>query len=346
MGRHFGHTRLWKAAVAVTFAATVMMAGVGQAVAADQPTPPTQPAAGALGGAGPCGSSRTDEANKTDWGLWVWLYQPTGTGTPRSGGTCDDAKRPVVFMTHGWGAMWPWWYQGVIDNMVSNGYIVAFANYTSLPAADLDWYADMTYPQVDHGWVQATTMTTRMDLANIGLWSHSYGGGMTPWLSSKVEGHGWGTSSFWILMNDPRYLKKVPADPQDITFPKNTRVLVVNWGTGNDTVLPEYDRMRAPGGTKERVRVLSDNSHPDVKVYTAEHTSSNDCPDGEKFDQLGVYFECHRSHIQYYGLYRNWQALADSARLGAQLGDLTGMGIWSDGIPATAATIMDPPPAR
>jgi hypothetical protein len=74
----------------------------------------------------------------------------------------------------------------------------------------------------------------------------------------------------------------------------------------------------------------------------AGHLLPTTVSDRLPYEQL-VYHKPVRAenHLNYYGLYRNQQALADCARSATSPGctaDRTFMGNWSDGVAATPAT--------
>jgi hypothetical protein len=68
------------------------------------PAPPAQPTTG-LGANGPYAKSRVTRPNPAAGGQYLVVYSPGGSAaTPLVGGTCDDARRPVVVVVHGLGA--------------------------------------------------------------------------------------------------------------------------------------------------------------------------------------------------------------------------------------------------
>ena len=165
------------------------------------PTPPAQPPPGAPGGNGSCGVAARSIANPRPGAtLPVWIYEPTGTSTATvTGGRCDGSKRPAVFVAHGFGATDPATYQALLDHLVSVGNVVVYAAYD---AGDHDGDGDTdrsdleeSYRVVDDGIVAAVAATPRIDLARVGWWGHSHGGGMVPWLVQQGASRGWGTKA-------------------------------------------------------------------------------------------------------------------------------------------------------
>lgn len=328
----------WSVALAALFSVLVAGAACAPWANAATATPPAPPAVGQLGGPGPClpgtGMDTLDGGigfnTITALGNLVWVFAPTGGGAPRTGGLCNDAKRPVVFIAHGAGALTPFVYGDLIRNMVSNGNIVVYANQS------LAWAPGLTYPQVDAGNVQAAGLMNsllggRMDLSNIGIWGHSSGGGMVPWLAQQAEKHGWGRSSMWLQMTGMYFAFKV-GTTGPIHLPANARVQVVAFdqddksdaGIGIDA----FESFDIPDSQKDHITVRSDVG------FTADH-----------FVPVSWMLSASPAdHLDRYGLYRNYQAMADCARFGRNCNaDLGFMGTWSDGHQAPRAVVSDNP---
>lgn len=292
-------------------------------------SPPQQPALGQLGGNGPCRKGATP-TGIASMGQQVWLFQPAGTGSPRTGGTCNDRKRPVIVIAHGATAIIPLVYQEMIDNMVSNGYMVVYSNQTLL------WYPEITYNQVLTGaryaynWLDLWT-DRRMDVSNLGIWGHSSGGGMVPWLAQQAEINGWGRNSMWLQLNAPYFAFKV-GQSGPIHIPAHARMQVVNYehddksdaGIGIDI----FESATLPDSQKDHVMVMTDGTyvadHGSMKSWALKTTPS--------------------THLAFYGVWRNYQAMGDCARYRVNCDvDLTYMGTWSDGHEATRAIVTDDP---
>jgi hypothetical protein len=198
-------------------------------------SPPPQPASGQLGSPGPCTVPATplvrDNAWDPDDRQRIWVYQPTGTGAPRTGGTCGDSQRPVVLVIHGFPVVEfigvemavPDAYLSLIQNLVSNGYLVVFANYDSnLTTLDGLWIpvwvgflqAVKGISDGSGGLPDQLPMTTRANLRRVGMWGHSFGGGMIPQLAllttteTTTDGpdpgtapDAWGQEALWTVFN-------------------------------------------------------------------------------------------------------------------------------------------------
>lgn len=312
---------------AVALAAVVVGLVATTAAPAAAATPPTRPATGTLGGLGPC----AQDTRSKGWGnraQQVWVHYPTGSGTPRTGGTCGDSNRPVVFIAPGYSALYPGVYQGLVDDMVSNGHIVVFVNYS------LTFDPNGVYPQVLDGYEVAVDRysRSRMDLANIGVWGHSYGGGMVPWLAQQVDALGWGGDSLWLVSSATSWVYEVGLDGP-IPIPSHARAQVIAYDV-DDWVdqrigIDVFRSYTIPASQKDHIHVPSDVGFP------ADHTTPRSDSSADT------------DHLDWYGVYRNYQALSDCARAGTHCGaDLTYMGTWSDGHEAPRATVTDTPVDR
>jgi hypothetical protein len=342
------------------------------------PTPPPQPALNQFGGPGPCTWTAREAPNAAYPGRTVWVSEPQGAGVPvpRTGGTCGDNRRPVVLVAHGHRFCWdaasnPLIYEALITNLVTNGFVVAFPNYCAAAIGEFFGNGTPTYDMVDAGFRQAMTMTSREDLANLGIWGHSFGAGMSPWLAERAWARGEGTRSLWVATYAP-YMPlrggRPPGAPDDPTFllPPHTRSLhviyqhdsicslvVIIWPGCNVPAFSAdiYDRMPQPTSQRWGVLVRSDCSHPPAggcnpptgeanEILLADHFTPN------SLDGTGPELRRAPSHMQYFGSYRNLHRLYDCARNGGAScsASRTSMGTWSDGVAATPAVNCLPPP--
>src|SRR4051812_33941753 len=220
--------------VFVVFGITMLLfaAGVGSASALlGVPTPPEQPQAGLPGGNGSCGEAVRSVANPRPGAtLPVWIFEPTGTPTaPLTGGRRNDSDRPAALVAHGFCATDPATHQALLDHVVSVGNVVVYAAYD---AVDHDGDGDTdrsdleeSYRVVDDGIVAAVATTPRIDLARVGWWGHSHGGGMVPWLVQQGASRGWGTKAVW-MSNVAQAYSQLIGDTT-IAVPANTQAMTV-----------------------------------------------------------------------------------------------------------------------
>jgi hypothetical protein len=354
-------------------------------------TPPGPVPSGQLGGSGPCtvqalpAVNNNGPADNSNWNRGqIWIYKPSGTGSPRTGGTCTGGSRPVAILVHGWssgtgscsalppGFPDPTGATNFINNLVSNGHIVIFPNY----CAEIGHFfsGNVSYDQVREGVIQVANdpaVNQRMNMDDLGIWGHSYGGGMTPWLALQFDAQGWGDTALWLAPYAPYDPLRLPnpswtsGNPPDVNLPAHTRSLhviyqhddICSWlvwlGVCNVGLwsLEIYQRLNLPTSQKWGVTINSDCrtptpcSTPYAEAYRAHHF----VPGGVNGDGTPV----PETHLRYYGSYRNVQAVSDCARPGdappagndcdpvcdpSCTFDITYMGTWSDGVAATPAT--------
>lgn len=304
-----------------------LAAAIAFSAPASAQTPPPQPGAGQLGGSGPCTQGTRREGFGSQ-GNYNWLYVPAGSGAPRTGGQCNDAQRPVIFIAPGYVLfpIIPEAYADLINNMVSNGYIVAFAN---TGAAD----GGTGYNQMISGFdYAATTLNAqagnRMNLAHVGIWGHSYGAGAIPWLSQRFATRGWGSSSLWLAVNASSFVYNQGASGP-ITIPANARLQVVAYDDDDtvdqDAAIDVFKSVTTPASQKTFVHLKSDGTYKAIHQLPTRNGSS-------------------ANFLNYYGVFRNYQALGDCARSGTNCAaNLTFMGTFSDGRPATPAVVQANP---
>ncbi|MBB5081958.1 hypothetical protein [Nonomuraea endophytica] len=264
--------------------------------------------AGQLGGPGPCTAAAPVIAgNPAASGQKVYVYQPTGSGQPRIGGTCGDSSRPVAFWTHAYGGNpGPATF---IDNLVSNGFIVIASGYASLDSAA---YAKR-YATNDAGNALGTTLTNRADLTRVGFFGHSQGGGMSPGILLRGVARGWGANALWLAMFAPAGMEGVGTAPA-IDLPAHTRVLVTTYSedyvVDSRIGIEAWTAFDVPAASKEYLLVRSSDT------LKAEHFT------------FGA-----DNALGWYGTHRNTQALAECAILGSGCAaDNTYMGSTPNGV--------------
>ena len=301
---------------------------------AQAPTPPQQPGLNQPGGPGPCSVSPTSSspaANPLSAFARVWVFEPGGSASPTlTGGSCNDSQRPVLFVTHGYPYdpsvgcidVTPDGFQ-LVDNMVSNGYIVVFANYACYPAV---WW------DVDAGFQQGVTMTSREDVSRIGIWGHSWGGVMVSDLAKAAGDRGWGATALWLGI----FAALDPDNPADL--PDNARVLEVVYEgdaivANSDSAILFNKFTDIPANHKRYVTVRSDCR------------GANPCPPGLVADHFTPSQPDEWSHLDYYGTFRNVHAFSTCAlnNSSCTTADLTYMGTWSDAVAATPALVTSSP---
>jgi hypothetical protein len=288
--------------------------------------------AGSPGADGPCGVTRTELWNPIDIRYPVVVYQPSGDGRPVTGGRCSDSDRPGAFVAHGYLGTAPEAYQGLVDHLVGNGFVVVFPGYT--PEFD----PPHQYDVVDSGFRLGASASGRIDLSRIGVVGHSFGGGMTPWLLQQATARGWGTKALWAVVMAPWFALQVGAGPIDL--PARTRLAVVNYD--EDVVVDARigieltKAVTLPREHVTHVTVRTDRSG-DQPLF-ADHL-------GPVSVELAPFFgDISTDHFDRWSAWRTVDAVSGCALAGRWCDtDLSDMGTWPDGHPVLPAVVSQDP---
>ncbi len=310
-----------------------LIASVGVFAAACVAPPIIKPAAGDPGSAGPCEFEETHLTNPVDWRHDLVVLEPTGSGNPYTGGTCDDVDRPVAFIAHGYVGNMIEGYRGLVDQLVSNGYVVVFPGYTAEYGADFTH--NHQYKVVDTGFeMAADKFAHRMDLSRIGLIGHSFGGGMQYWLIQQADARGWGSDVFWAVNFAPWFAMNVGTETIDL--PDHMKFAMVSFEEdvfvdariGNE----QYRNLDLPEDQKTHIMAFSDRSGtPEV---IADHIG----PVSIKF--LPGFGTVSTDHLDYWTSFRTIDATAGCALSGIWCDtDLSYTGTFPNGKPVKQALV-------
>lgn len=127
-------------------------------------------------------------------------------------------KVPVVFFAHGFGGVNYIFYEFLLRQLSSNGYIVVFAPYT----ANVLTTNAFRYNQMWNGFLAGVQQNSAiMDLTKVGFAGHSYGAGATPEMARRGLGQGWGTNGLFLFIMAAWYnwgtnLDQIPASAKMI----------------------------------------------------------------------------------------------------------------------------------
>lgn len=122
-------------------------------------------------------------------------------------------KRPVVFFAHGFGGTDYRFYEPLMRQLASNGYIVVFSPYTE----SIFTTHTTRYNQLWDGFLTAAGQNAViMDLTRIGFAGHSYGGGATPDMARRGVAQGWGSNGLFLFIMASWYnwgtdMNQIPA---------------------------------------------------------------------------------------------------------------------------------------
>jgi len=143
---------------------------------------------------------------------------------------------PVIFFSHGFGGIDFRFYEALLRQLSSNGYIVVFSPYS---ASVFDSNATR-YNQLFNGFLLAVSQYGNlMDTSRAGFAGHSYGAGATPEMLRRGIAQGWGASARFMFIMAPWYnwgtnLNQIPA---------TTKMIVqVYWDDGtNEHLIGQND---------------------------------------------------------------------------------------------------------
>ena len=106
-------------------------------------------------------------------------------------------KVPVIFFAHGFGGFNYQFYETLMRQLASNGYIVVFSPYT----ANLFATHTVRYNQIWNGFATAVQQNVAiMDTTKIGYAGHSYGAGATPDMARRGLAQGWGANGLFLFV--------------------------------------------------------------------------------------------------------------------------------------------------
>ncbi len=253
----------------------------------------------------------------------VTIFYPSGL---------EGQAVPVIFFAHGFAAISPTWYAGFANHVASRGYAFVFSPY---PILGRDF--GVKYDQIWAGFQAAVEQTKQpFDLSRVGFAGHSFGGGAVPALAYRglVE-QGWGKSGALLYLLAPWYLLDI-SQAQLQQLPANTKVHMQVYGDDltNDPriAIDIYKSIQVPASEKDYV-VINSATFGDC-FLEANHLAAGSAP--------GM-----TNSLDYYGVYRLFDGLADYTFNGNDIGRRvalghgdplqTDMGVW----PETNAPLAD-----
>lgn len=127
-------------------------------------------------------------------------------------------KAPVVFFSHGFGGTSFQFYDTLMRQLASNGYIVVFSPYT----ANLFTTHAARYTQLWGGFTKAVEdYGTVMDTSRVGFAGHSYGAGASAEMLRRGIALGWGANGKFMFIMAAWYnwgtnMNQIPADTKMI----------------------------------------------------------------------------------------------------------------------------------
>lgn len=306
----------WNAMKRIFFV-VAMLCLVRDAVAASGPISPITSGYGANG-------SFTVQVDKFPSPLYdnekVQVFRPVEIATPV----------PVIFFAPGFSNNDPAEYRPLINHIVSRGFALVYAPF-QVVSGDLS-LNEKRYNTIWAGFEEALKrFGSSFDLTRVAFFGHSYGGAALPAMMQRgVVGKGWGKNGAFVYSMAPWYVFQFGAK-EYVNWPQHVKLLVQvyeNDGVCDHRMAKEiYDRVNLPVSEKDFVMLRSERRFN----YTldAEHGTPSTGSDENALD--------------YYGVYRMFDALADYAfnqseagkrvALGNGSAEQRFMGNWPDGQP-------------
>ncbi|MBX7169071.1 MAG: hypothetical protein K1X74_22235 [Pirellulales bacterium] len=256
----------------------------------------------------------------------VTVYLPTGS----------SGRVPVLFFAHGFDGEELEGYDALMRHEASRGYAVVFAPYTNLGSDQL-----LRYAQMFSGYKEAVRrFADRLDTTRVGFFGHSLGGGAVPTLARQglVNEH-WGSNGAFLYSMAPWYTYGL--SPQELrSFPAHTKMIMEIYAddTINDhrMAIDIFKNINIPNSEKDFLTVYSDSHRGESLV--ADHFTPGSLTNNA---------------LDYYGIYKPLDALADyaftgslaakSVALGGGTSAQTYMGKFDDGTPVRRMSVTDNP---
>jgi acetyl esterase/lipase len=284
------------------------------------------------GSNGQCGVTQSSFDNAAAPGNPVYVFQPKGiAATAMTGGHCNDAKRPAVFIAHGLGGTDPSNYIALITHLVSNGNVVVYPTYQVTDGKKST--LENANRSMDAGNVQAVRLTPRIDVTRVGFWGHSMGASMVPYLVVQAGRHGWGTTALW--MNNDAMTFALLVGPDAIHVPANTQVLTV--GFEDDELADNrigdevFEALTVPASQKRHLIVNTDPHGQPALV--ADHNAP-----------IATNAATYRPDAIDFFLWRDLDLLETCALANRRCAaDFADAGKWSDGTPIVPGVVAQHP---
>lgn len=162
-----------------------------------------------------------------------------------------SSKVPVIFFAHGFGGFNYQVYEGLLNQLASNGYAVVFAPYNVIAASHA-----ARYEQLWKGFQAAVAQYGNvLDTSKIGVAGHSYGGGAVPEIARRAIAEGWGANDVFLFVMAAWYSWGTDYS----SIPARAKLVVqIYWDDGtNEHLISQNDIWnRLPQITERRWQVI------------------------------------------------------------------------------------------
>jgi uncharacterized protein (TIGR03437 family) len=304
------------AAALVRFAAPLLFLSTVFTQVAGQSSSPFQPISSGYGANGTF-QIREDKFPSPEFTSEnVHVFRPVGV----------TEKVPVLFFAPGYSNTDPAEYRDLIRHVVSRGYALVFSPF-QLVSLSLTPH-EKRYDTIFTGFEEAVSRYgASFDMDRVGFVGHSYGAAASFAMCLRGIAKGWGNKGLLVYSMAPWYAFELDAK-RLVNFPSHAKLVMQIFE--NDTICDHrmakeiFEGINLPASEKDFLMLRSDERQG--YKLEAEHST----PSNGQIDAL-----------DYYGIYRPLDALADYAFAGAEAGkrialgngsaEQRRMGQWPDG---------------
>lgn len=256
-----------------------------------------------------------------------------------------SGQLPTVFFFHGVGNGHNNSYDKLLRHMASRGLCVLHITYRmkSFP------YQGKTYRRMFNGCRAAVKYFGEyIDTTKVGFAGHSFGAAAIPYIALRsINERHWGSSAVFMYFMSPHYIFEI-SQKQLQQFPGSVNMIMQVYADDdcNDHRIAKdlFETIAIPDSSKEFIVLFSDTNATAGCRLLADHSTPASLHYGhETVDNL-----------DFYGIFRYFDALADYTFNGSEQGrelalghgapDQRFMGTWPDGTPVREALISPEAP--
>jgi dienelactone hydrolase len=293
------------------------------------PTPPQQPLQG------PGGSDYSHAGvRQTNCGSGVnefWIFEPAEP-TP--------ASAPLIVFNHGWGALFPYFYQAWVDHLARRGNIVVYPRYQLTLNIGVRNATQNAIAAVQQALEVLQEGHVKPELDHFAIVGHSLGGGITAEMAVLAEANHLPIPK--AVMPVQPYLRSDTMINDFHGLPASILLLAV---VGEDDGI-------AGDASAKVIFTTSDQIPISQKNYIVQRTDRYGDPDlvADHLAPLCMPDTSFVNAMDYYSTWKLFDGLTDYAFYGTNrqycLGDTPEqrfMGLWSDGTPVQELLVTDSP---
>ncbi len=265
-------------------------------------------------------------------GQSVYVFYPEGVTGPS----------PTIFFSHALNASNPDKYSALIENIVSQGYVLVYSPYPG-QRDSVGASVGSRHNTLRRGFEAAVqSYGEMMDTSQVGFMGHSFGGGATPAIAYEgIVEQGWGRRGAFVFIMAPWYVTEISL-AQLRQLPDSTQVVVQVYedDTVNDHRIA-IELFRAfEVSEKQYILLRSDSSFAECSLVANHGVPASVGREGPRVNAL-----------DYYGVFRVIGALADYTFTGSAEGQqlVFGtnnelfMGNWPNGTAAVQGQVTQSP---